>query len=417
MHILFLTDNFTPEVNAPASRSFEHCREWVKAGHQVTVITGVPNFPRGKVFAGYRNRLWQTEVIDNIRVVRVWTFICANKGFVCRTLDYFSFMITALLAAFFVRRIDVVVGTSPQFFTVCAAWLVSVLRRAPFVFELRDLWPQSIRVVGAMQDGVLLKALSRIELFLYHRAALIVAVTHSFKRILTARGVDPGKIAVVTNGVDLQRFQPASKDPLLEAKLGLNNRFVAGYIGTHGLAHGLDTVLDAARQLRDLGESDVRILMLGDGAEKAELQRRAKAEDLRNILFVDTVPKDQVSRYWSLLDCSLIHLRRDPLFRSVIPSKLFEAMATGIPVVLGVEGEVADLVRRYEVGVTVPPEDARALVEAVLALRDDPACRATMAENGAQAARRFSRPALALSMLQAIEGVVQHDCLHQTKTS
>ncbi|GHD14279.1 glycosyltransferase family 4 protein [Tianweitania populi] len=417
MHILFLTDNFTPEVNAPASRSFEHCREWVKAGHRVTVITGVPNFPRGQVFPGYRNRLWQTEVIDNIRVVRVWTFICANEGFLCRTLDYFSFMVTALLAAFFVRRIDVVVGTSPQFFTVCAAWLVSVLRRAPFVFELRDLWPQSIRVVGAMQDGVLLKALSRIELFLYHRAALIVAVTHSFKRILTARGVDPGKIAVVTNGVDLQRFQPASKDPLLEAELGLTNRFVAGYIGTHGLAHGLDTVLDAARQLRDLGESDVRILMLGDGAEKADLQRRAKAEDLRNILFVDTVPKDQVSRYWSLLDCSLIHLRRDPLFRSVIPSKLFEAMATGIPVVLGVEGEVADIVRRYEVGVTVPPEDAQALVEAVLALRDDPACRATMAENGAQAARRFSRPALALSMLQAIEGVVQHDCLQQTKTS
>ena len=417
MHILLLTDNFTPEVNAPASRSFEHCRHWANAGHQITVVTGVPNFPRGVVFPGYSNRLWQTEVIDGIRVVRVWTFICANQGFLCRTLDYLSFMITAFLASFFIRRVDVVVGTSPQFFTVCAAWLVSVLRRVPFVFELRDLWPQSIRVVGAMKDGMLLRALGRIELFLYHRAALIVPVTHSFKRILTARGVDPDKITVVTNGVDLQRFQPSPKDPLLEAKLGLSGCFVAGYIGTHGLAHGLATVLDAARLLRDQGQDDIRILMLGDGAEKAALQRRADAEGLRNILFVDTVPKDQVSRYWSLLDCSLIHLKQDALFQSVIPSKLFEAMATGIPVVLGVEGEVADIVRRYEVGVTVEPENAKAMVDAILMLRDDPAARTIMAENGARTARRFSRPVLALSMLQAIEGVVQHDCLHETETS
>ncbi|MBS9719451.1 glycosyltransferase family 4 protein [Tianweitania sp. BSSL-BM11] len=415
MHILLLTDNFMPEVNAPASRSFEHCREWAKSGHQVTVITGVPNFPRGEVFPGYRNHLWQTEIIDGIRVIRVWTFICANQGFLFRTLDFFSFMITAFLASFFVRKIHVVVGTSPQFFTVCAAWMVSALRRVPFVFELRDLWPHSIQVVGAMKNKFVLRALSRVELFLYHRAALIVAVTHSFKRILTARGVDPAKIAVVTNGVDLHRFEPAQKDPQFEARLGLATCFVAGYIGTHGRAHGLDTVLDAARLLQKRGENDVRILMLGDGEEKAALQRRAQAEGLHNILFLDTVPKDQVSRYWSLLDCSLIHLRRDPLFRSVIPSKLFEAMATGIPVVLGVEGEAADIVTRYKVGVTVPPEAPQILTDAILRLRDDPAWRMTMAENGAGAARRFSRPVLALSMLQAMEGIVQNDCLSETE--
>jgi glycosyltransferase involved in cell wall biosynthesis len=415
MHILLLTDNFAPEVNAPASRGFEHCREWVRSGHQVTVLTCAPNFPRGVVSPGYKNRLWQTETLEGIRVIRVWTFICANQGFLCRALDFLSFMITAFLGSFFVRRVDVIIGTSPQFFTVCAAWAASALRRTPFIFELRDLWPQSIPVVKAMSDGMLVALLSRIEMFLYRRAAMIVVVTHSFKQILKARGIDPGKIVVVTNGVDLQRFQPGPKDAGLEAELDLTNCFVAGYIGTHGLAHGLETVLDAARLLRDRGVTDVRILMLGDGAEKVVLKRRAQAEELDTILFVDTVPKDQVGRYWSLLDCSIIHLRRDALFRSVIPSKLFEAMAT--PVVLGVEGEAADLVRRYEAGVPVQPENAPALVEAILTLRDDPALRQEMANKASHAARRFSRPALALSMLQAVEGVVQQKGVAEAKTS
>jgi len=148
MHILFLSDNFPPEVNAPASRTFEHCREWVKAGHQVTVISCVPNFPKGRVYAGYRNRLWQTEIIEGIRLLRVWSYITANEGFVKRILDYQSFMVAATLAGLLVRRVDVVVGTSPQFFTVCAAWVLSVFKRIPFVFELRDLWPESIKAVG-----------------------------------------------------------------------------------------------------------------------------------------------------------------------------------------------------------------------------------------------------------------------------
>ena len=156
MHILFLTDNFPPEVNAPASRAFEHCREWVKAGHQVTVLTCAPNFPKGKVFGGYRNSLYQSEVIDDMRVIRVWSYITANEGFVKRILDYQSFMVTATLASPFVRGVDIVVGTSPQFFTACAAYVVSRMKRVPFLFELRDLWPESIRAVGAMKDSAVL---------------------------------------------------------------------------------------------------------------------------------------------------------------------------------------------------------------------------------------------------------------------
>ena len=407
MHILFLTDNFAPEVNAPASRSFEHCREWVEAGHQVTVITGAPNFPLGIVFPGYRNRLWQTEDLSGIRVIRIWTFIAPNEGFFWRTLDFLSFMLVGFLASLLVRRVDAVIGTSPQFFTVWAAWAASLVHRAPFIFELRDLWPDSVRAVGILRHRRLLDLIGRAELFLYRRAAQIVVVTHSFKRILVARGIDPQKIAVVTNGVDLKRFLPLPKDKALEAELGLQGCFVAGYIGTHGMAHGLDTVLDAARQLRNRNESCVRILMLGSGSEKKTLKVRAKDEGLTNVLFLDTVNKGEVVRYWSLLDLSIIHLRRDPLFRSVIPSKLFEAMATGTPVLLGVEGEAAQIVTRHEVGVALAPDDAACLAQTILALRDDPYTRQRYRENGMRAARRFARPVLALSMLSAIEGVVQ----------
>ena len=251
MHILFLTDNFPPEVNAPASRTFEHCREWVRAGHKVTVITGVPNFPRGKVYEGYSNRLWQRETMEGIQVIRVWTYITANAGFAKRILDYQSFMVAATLAAPLVHKVDVVVGTSPQFFTVCAAYVISRFKRIPFVFELRDLWPESIRAVGAMQDSPWLKRLERLELFLYRKAARIVSVTQSFRRNLITRGVVPDKIEVVTNGVDSTRFRPQPRDSELAAKLGLQGKFVAGYIGTHGLAHALETLLEAARRLQN----------------------------------------------------------------------------------------------------------------------------------------------------------------------
>lgn len=170
MHILFLTDNFPPEVNAPASRTLEHCRQWAAAGHRVTVVTGFPNFPSGRIFPGYRNRLWQRETMSGVEVIRVWTYISPNEGFFRRVLDYLSFMLTATLAGLFVRNVDVVIGTSPQFFTACAAHAVAVLKRRPFVFELRDLWPESIRAVGAMRDSAFLRLMEKVELYLYRRA-------------------------------------------------------------------------------------------------------------------------------------------------------------------------------------------------------------------------------------------------------
>lgn len=402
LHILFFTDNFPPEVNAPASRTFEHAREWVRAGHLVTVITGFPNFPTGRVFPGYRNRLWQQEWMDGIRVIRVWTFMTANRGRIRRTLDYLSFGLSAVLAGVWIRRPDVVVGTSPQIFTVCAAWLVSRLKRRPFVFELRDLWPASIFAVGAIHRPQLLQAIDRWVRFLYRQAALIVCATESFRAELMRLSVDPARIVVVRNGADRARFFPREKDRELMHRLGLDGFLVVGYIGTLGMAHGLRTVLEAARALQ--GEP-VRFVFVGEGAERASLERQAQRRELKNVRFVGLVSKDEVVRYWSLLDLAIIHLRNTPVFRTVLPSKLFESLAMGVPVLLGVAGEAARLVEEAQVGLCFEPENALALTSAIRHLLACPEELAALRKRCVTAAAQHSREQRALEMLEALERV------------
>lgn len=404
-HILFLTDNFPPEVNAPASRTFEHCREWARTGNTVTVITGVPNFPKGKVFEGYRNRPWQWENMEGMRVLRVMTYIAANEGFARRSLDYLSFMATSFLAGLFAGRPDVIVGTSPQFFTVCSAWMLSVFRRRPFVFELRDLWPESIKVVGAMEHPFWLGRLEKLEYFLYRKASLIVTVTRSFRERLIRDGVDSEKIKVVTNGVDLDRYRPMPKDAGLAGRLGLKDKFVVGYIGTHGLAHALESVLDAAALVRQKDGPSCMFLFLGDGAQKKALMQRAKQMGLDNVIFGDSVPKRDVVKYWSLLDASIIHLKKSPLFETVIPSKLFESMAMGVPVLHGVNGESADIVSQEKVGLLFTPEDAQSLCDRVLQVMNRTEEYEELKKNCLAAAKKNDRKMQAEKMLACLRAV------------
>lgn len=408
IHILFLTDNFPPEVNAPASRTFEHCREWVKAGNQVTVITCVPNFPKGKVYEGYKNKLWQREFLSEITVIRVGTYITANEGFIKRTLDYMSFMVSAFIASLFVKKVDIIVGTSPQFFTACTAYLAGFIKRVPWIFELRDIWPESIRAVGAIQSSRTLDFLEKIEMFLYKKASAIISVTHSFRDSLIERGIDSRKIHVVTNGVDINRFSPREKDAELLARYNLQNKFIAGYIGTHGLAHALDTVLDAAISCKSSSKcDDICFLLLGDGANKEALKARALAEKIDNVIFIDSVSKDDVARYWSLLDVATIHLKKDKLFTTVIPSKLFECMGMAIPVAHGVEGESAEIVKREGVGITFEPQNAQALCAAIERLSEDQELYQGIKENGPRAAKNYDRSSLAIKMLKVLFQVIE----------
>jgi len=404
MNILFLTDNFPPETNAPATRTHEHARQWVAAGHQVTVLTNVPNFPAGRVFPGYRNKLRQREAMDGIRVVRVWTYVTANEGFFRRSLDYFSFGASSVIGGLFLPAPDVIVATSPQIFTALGACILAWIKRRPFVFELRDLWPDSIVAVGAMREGPLLRTLRRIEYWLYRRAAKIVSVTNSFKRILVANGIPQGKIAVVRNGVDLEAFAPGPKPVELARRLGLEGRFVAAYVGTIGMAHGLDVLLAAAEHLRD--RRDLAFVLVGTGAERARLEQEAKRRGLDRVIFVGPVDKAEVKRYWRLCDVALVLLKDAPVFHHVIPSKIFEAMGTGRPIVLGVRGESEELLKEAGAGIAIPPENSQALAEGILRIMDSPAlCRDMGASGRRFVETKFDRRGLALEMLNVLEEV------------
>lgn len=404
MRILFISDNFPPEVNAPASRTYEHAKHWAADGADVTVITCAPNFPQGKVHEGYRNA-WRTEeVVDGIRVIRVKSYITGNEGFARRVLDYVSFMFSAFFFGLFEKRPDVVIGTSPQFFAAVGAWMLSLAKWRPFVFELRDLWPASIVTVGAMKKGLAIRLLEKLELFLYRRAALIISVTESFREDLVSRGIDRSKIHVVRNGVDLTRFAPRSRSSDVADALGVGGRFVVAYLGTHGMAHDLGNVLDAAKLLQD--RSDIVFLFVGDGAAKPDLLARAQVEGLSNVLFHASVPKDDMPDIWSVTDIALVHLKDDPVFATVIPSKIFEAMGMGKPIlIVQPKGEASEIVVAARAGEWVAPANPAALAAAVLALEGDEARRDRLSLSSGKAAELNSRDRLAGEMLQILRSL------------
>lgn len=401
MKILFLSENFPPERNAVASRVYERACYWVEWGHEVTVLTGAPNFPEGKLFDGYRNAWRQVEILNGIRVVRVKTFIAPNQGVFRRVADFLSFMITAFTVGLFEPRPDVVIATSPQFFTAVAGWALGAVRRLPVVLELADLWPESISAVGAMRANFAIRLLSRLELFLYRQSRCVIALTSAFKRNLVGRGIDPAKIEVVTNGVDLRRYGKRPRDTGLARELGLEGRFVVGYVGTLGMAHALERVLEAAALLAN--HAEIRFLFVGPGAARAGLMQHAARERLGNVIFMPAQAKESMPACWSLCDLALVHLKDTPLFATVIPSKIFEAMGMGRAIVLAApEGEAADIVRATGAGIVLPPENPGALARAVLALSREPAAVERLAGKALAAAPAFTRERQARDMIDAV---------------
>ena len=402
MIILFLSENFPPETNAAATRVYERACYWVQSGHRVTIITTAPNFPEGRLFPGYANRWRQTEDMSGVRVVRVKSFIAPNRGVFWRTLDFLSFMVTGTWAGLREDKPDVIAATSPQFFAAVAGGMLGWARGVPFVFELGDLWPASIAAVGAVRSNLALGLIEKLELHLYARAEAVVALTGAFKDNLVSRGVPPGKIAVIPNGVDIWRYGPRDRDSALAETWGLENKFVVGYVGTHGMAHALGNVLDAAERLKD--REGLRFLLAGGGAERDALIAAAERRGLNNVVFMPLQPKDAMPRVWSLCDVALVHLKNAPLFAGVIPSKIFEAMASGLPVLLAApEGEASAIIEADGAGRCVPAEDPEALADAVAGLMDDAAALKTLAEKALAAAPSHSREHQAREMIRVFE--------------
>ena len=401
MKILFITDNFPPEVNAPATRTFEHCKEWVEHGIEVTIVTCAPNFPHGHVYEGYANKLYQTEMIEGIRVIRVWSYITTNSGFLKRVLDYVSFAFMAFWVGVFQKH-DVIVATSPQFFTTWAAWGIAKIRRKPWIFELRDIWPESIKTVGAMKESRVLDLLEKIELALYRSSDKVIAVTDAFKANLISRGIDESKIEVVTNGANMDLFSPREKDKVLLEELQLEDKFIIGYLGTHGMAHSLDFIVNAISKITD---KNIHFLFVGDGAMKQTIVDEAKRLSLTNVTFLDPIAKEEMPRYLSIIDVSLAPLKRSENFKTVIPSKIFEASAMGKPTLLGVEGQAQEIIEKYYAGLCFVPEDVDDFLKKVLLLKNDVDLYMNCVKGCSVLATEYDRKKLAEKMLQMLKKV------------
>lgn len=407
MNVLVVSHNFPPETNALAHRTYHHARHWVEDGGHVEVLTDVPSFPEGRVYDGYRNR-YEREVVDGIVVHRCPLFVLENRGALRRTLCYTSFMFSALWHSRHLdRNPDVVVASSPHLFTALAGWAISWLRGVPFVLEVRDLWPESVVDTGVLsEDSPAVRLASSAVDRLYDVANHIVVVAPAFRDRLEGHGVDSGNTSVLTNGADLDFFSrkldPEELDEL-RGELDLDGSFVASYVGTVGRAHGVKVMLEAAERCSD---EDVVFMVVGTGAEREDLERAVERRDLDSFRLVPKQPRERVPYLLALSDVSVVHLRDRPVFRTVVPSKIFEAMATGTPIAIGVRGQARELVEEAEAGVFVEPEDPEALVGAVLRLRDDRELRERLQDGGRRAAvERYSREAIALRYWELLERI------------
>lgn len=381
--VLFLTQYFPPEIGAPQSRLAAWALHLERSGHEVTVLTAFPNYPAGAVYEGYRGHLAMQERWHNLRVIRTWIYASSNKAFWARLVSYFSFVFSSLVLGLpRLRRQDVVVVESPPLFLAFSGLVISFFCRSRFAFNVSDLWPESAVVLGVVRNKVAIKLAYWFEGFVYRHADLITGQTRGIVNSIRSR-FSLDCVAFVPNGVDLGRLAPeTAKEEVLELRhaWGLEGRFVVGYAGLHGLAQDLTTALEAARELSQ--HQGVVLVFVGDGPEKAQLVERKREWQLDNVRFLPPQPRERMREVWSLFDVALVPLKNLDLFKGAMPSKMFEAMAMGIPLIAALDGEARRLLQDARTGVCVDPGDPHALAEAVLRLYGEADTRKRFADNG-----------------------------------
>ncbi|MEW5873778.1 MAG: glycosyltransferase family 4 protein [Candidatus Zixiibacteriota bacterium] len=404
--ILFLTHYYPPETNAPASRVSELARLWASSGHVVDIVTGMPNHPNGIIPESYRGAWYRQETQDGVTIHRGRIYPAPNRGHLRRILNYLSFLIAGTVTALAkAQRPDCVIATSPQLFCAVSGWIVAALRRIPFILEIRDIWPEEIVAVGAIRNRLVIRLLERLEMFLYRRATRIVVVAQGSIDILTSRGVPQSKLELIPNGVDTDRFLPGPRQNRVRRELQVNGDFLVSYIGTIGMAHRLEVILDAAEKLRD--HPGVKFMIVGDGAERDRLRNLALRRGLTNVLWEDAQPRNRVADYYSASDACLVHMRRAELFTHNVPSKMYEIMAAGRPMLLGTFGESRELGESAGCAVAFTPENADELVDAIAILMASPDRGAQMGQSGRQYVQsRYDRRLLARRYMNLISGVV-----------
>ena len=401
LRVTFLTHYFPPEVGPAQTRLHELAKRLIAAGETVTVVTGFPNYPAGEIFPGYRGKRLMEDSYDGIRVLRTWVFATRSRGFIGRLLNYFSFPVFSLLAVRKLGPTDIIYVQSPPLFTGLAALWFSRLKRAPYIFNVSDIWPQSAVELGVLRNRVAIRLAEWLERHIYRRASRITVPTPGILERLVARGVPREKIFLLTNGVDTAAYSVTSPDRELAQRLGLNGHKVFMYAGLHGLAQGLDVILEAAKLTRN---PDVLYVLVGDGADKAALVAKAQAEGISNVRFLPIQPTSTLPALLNLVYATVIPLRRLDLFKAALPSKLFDSMAAGRPIVAPLWGEAAALVEAAACGLVVEPEDARAVQEAVEKLAADPALAQKLGEQGRRyVVEHFNRDDIAKRLIKLLE--------------
>jgi len=405
VRILYINQYFPPEIEPSATKVHEVGRELVKMGHQVTVITGFPHYPTGALPRQYRGKLAQTEALDGIQVLRTWLLPASTSHFVRRTLCHMSFTASAILRAVGTGHYDVIVCSSPPLEVALAGVVVSVIKRCPFVFEVRDLWPDEVIQGGQLRGRFPIAVAKLIERTVYRRAARLVAVSPGFVPYLQGEGVPLERITVLPNGTDVHLFRP---DPRARAavrtELGLGDAFVVGYAGTHGFQHHLETVLKAARML--LGQQDIRFLFVGDGKEKEMLVELGKEWGLSNVQFLPAQPRAEVARILAAVDICVTHSEDIPINRRNLQSKLFDYMAAGKPIVLGCDGQMRKLIESAGAGIWVGAQQPERMAQAILKLRSEPNLRTQLGRAGRKyALTHLSREKIATAYLEVLKSV------------
>ncbi|MDZ7861109.1 MAG: glycosyltransferase family 4 protein [Candidatus Krumholzibacteriota bacterium] len=397
--VLFLSHYFYPEVNAPSRRTYENAVKWVTNGSEVTIITNHPNHPQGKLYEGYKNRWISRERIDGINVIRVKTYLTANRGIVRRAVNFLLYMVMAVFASIRVKNIDVVIATSPQFFCGFAGTIIKKIKRVQFILEIRDLWPDSIIAVGTLKEGILIRVLRYMEKYMYFSADKIVTLTDTFKEHIKKTGYPVNKITTIPNSFDLDNFE--SDDEICSNIR--SSKFICSYIGTFGMAHDLEVVLEAAKYLKDI--RDIHFLLIGDGSEKAKIVEKLKEMNLENVTILPLQPKERIIGFYRISDIGLIMLKDSTLFSSVIPSKMFEYMAVKSPVIMSMpRGEATAIVERHDCGVLCEPGSPVKLAESISDLYNSPEKLKKYGSNGYKAVmEKYNRETLASKYLDLIE--------------
>jgi colanic acid biosynthesis glycosyl transferase WcaI len=417
--ILYVSQYFPPEMGAPAARAAELAQHWANAGHAVSILTGFPNHPTGVVPAEWRSRLRRLtfhekvghEKIGSVDVYRTWLWPLPNRKAHERMRNYASFCVSSALRGMTLPRPDVIIATSPQLLVGLAGWWLAFARRIPFVFEVRDLWPESLAAVGVGdENSVLHRSLSAIANSLYRRADHVVVVTPAFKDFLIQnRQVPAEKISVVGNGVETDQFCPstASTNRALRQELSADEKFVVCYVGTMGMAHGLETLLDAASQLQTQDPA-VLFLLIGEGAEKDRIKVLAQSRGLVNIRFLDQQPREKIPAFISASDACAVLLRKTEVFKTVIPTKMLEFMSCARPVILGVDGQARTILEEARGGLVIEPENASALVKAILSLAGDRERARELGQNGREhIVSKFSRRQTAEEYIRVLERLLK----------